>query len=127
MPRVVCFKKWLLWGVAGLFAAVFVQLALLGAAHAADPQPATYTVQSGDSLGIIAERHGISLALLRKVNQLADADQIRAGQVLVLARLHEVKAGGVLGTIAERCTATVPPKPKRSCSVASSVVSSSSS
>ncbi len=65
------------------------------------PTRATYTVQAGDALSVIAEQQGVSLALLRKVNDVS-SDTIRAGQVLVLPTLYEVKPGDVLGTIAER-------------------------
>lgn len=87
------------WVAAGL---VFV----LASAHAAqalakDEGEATHTVQPGDALSVIAQRRGVSLALLRKVNGLS-RDTIRPGQVLLLPTLYEVQPGDVAGIIAER-------------------------
>ncbi len=43
--------------------------------------PLTYTISAGDTLSEIADRHRISLSLLRRENKLRD-DRIRIGQVL---------------------------------------------
>ena len=43
----------------------------------------SYTVKSGDSLSVIAQRHGIKTADLRKANSLS-GDMIRVGQKLVI-------------------------------------------
>src|SRR5690606_24218711 len=78
-------------------------------------KPATYTVKSGDVLGVIAQRHGVQLALLRKLNGVTN-DVIRPGQVLLLPESakpapepdgqeyyeHEVRKGEVLSVIAAR-------------------------
>jgi len=49
---------------------------------AADSQPAkTYKVRKGDTLSLIAERHSVEVAQLRKWNHL-HSDEIRLGQVL---------------------------------------------
>jgi LysM repeat protein len=76
--------------------------AITQTAHAAARAPSTHTVKSGEALSLIAERHGVSLPLLRQVNSVGDGDKIRPGQVLVLPRVHLVAPGEVLGTIAER-------------------------
>jgi LysM repeat protein len=52
-------------------------------------------------LSVIAEKHGVPLAALRKVNGVA-SDTIRPGQVLLLPTAYEVKPGDALGIIAER-------------------------
>jgi len=59
-----------------------------------DPQPATqagsparpYTVQAGDSLWTISQRHDVSLTRLRQDNALAPDAVLQPGQVLQLAR-----------------------------------------
>lgn len=45
--------------------------------------PGTYTVKSGDSLYVIAKKHGVTLAALRQANGLA-SDALKIGQVLKL-------------------------------------------
>ena len=45
----------------------------------------SYTVQPGDTLSGIADRHGTTVAALMGANGLADADQIEVGQRLSLA------------------------------------------
>ncbi len=96
MSLIVSVRKWWLSG-----APIALLLHLGGEAQAGEQKTASYTVQSGDSLSVIAEQHHVPVALLRQVNRLADADRIRPGQVLLLAKVHEVKPGDVLGTIAE--------------------------
>jgi lipoprotein NlpD len=49
-----------------------------------EQQPATYTVRSGDQLGVIAQRHGIATADLARWNNIANANLITVGQVLRL-------------------------------------------
>jgi LysM repeat protein len=44
----------------------------------------TYTVKSGDSLGVIAQRYGISLEQLIKANDLANPNILEVGQVLTV-------------------------------------------
>ncbi len=46
--------------------------------------PATYTVQSGDTLGAIATRLGTTVAALVELNALADPNRLEVGQVLQL-------------------------------------------
>ncbi len=46
-------------------------------------QPSSYVVQSGDVLGLIAERFGVDIAELRRVNDLS-GNLIRVGQTLTI-------------------------------------------
>jgi LysM repeat protein len=48
------------------------------------PGPATYTVQPGDTLAKIAEKFGVRLADLLRVNNLTLGNQIFAGQILLI-------------------------------------------
>ncbi|MBL8046739.1 MAG: LysM peptidoglycan-binding domain-containing protein [Anaerolineales bacterium] len=48
------------------------------------PGPATYTVQPGDTLAKIAEKFGVRLADLLRVNNLTLDSQIFAGQILLI-------------------------------------------
>ena len=77
----------------GLFALVLV-LSLIAArlspsSSGASRSPVraadSYTVQPGDTLSGIADRHGTTVAALVDANGLADADQIEVGQRLSLA------------------------------------------
>jgi LysM repeat protein len=99
MSRLGCSSTW--WLAAVLAAVLVHDVAPASEARTPDGHGATYTVKAGDSLGAIAERQGVSLVLLRKVNGVT-RDKIRPGQVLLLPTVHEVKPGDVLGTIAER-------------------------
>lgn len=46
--------------------------------------PATYTVKQGDTLSVIARRHGVSMAALAQANSLTNPDALRIGQVLTI-------------------------------------------
>jgi N-acetylmuramoyl-L-alanine amidase len=76
---------------------------------AAGPAAAeTYQVESGDSLSVIARRHGVSTATLAAANAITDPDRIRAGQRLVIpggagadrAGTYRVRPGDTLSGIA---------------------------
>ncbi len=43
-----------------------------------------YSVQSGDTLGTIAEEHGVSIELIAQANELANPDVLEVGQLLVI-------------------------------------------
>jgi LysM repeat protein len=53
------------------------------AANAAPTGGTTHTVISGDTLGVIARKHGVKLAALRAANHLR-GDNLRVGQVLAI-------------------------------------------
>lgn len=46
--------------------------------------PTTYTVLPGDTLSVIARRHGVSLAALAQANNLTNPNALRIGQVLTI-------------------------------------------
>jgi LysM repeat protein len=47
-------------------------------------QPATYTVQSGDTLGAIAETTGVTVETLQELNPELDPQALIAGQKIQL-------------------------------------------
>lgn len=78
---------------------------------------AAYTVRSGDTLGEVAQRHGVSVRELARANDIADPDHIVVGQRLTIPggdsdgaaaasrtsdRTHVVGRGETLGQIARR-------------------------
>ncbi len=73
--------------------------------------PLEYTVRPGDTLGAIAERFQTTTATLVQFNQLGDANLLRIGQTLRIARsgalapqplFHSVEWGDSLTAIAQR-------------------------
>jgi LysM repeat protein len=44
----------------------------------------TYVVQAGDTLGRIAERYGVSVADIARVNQIVNIDRLDVGQTLII-------------------------------------------
>jgi LysM repeat protein len=47
-------------------------------------QQATYVVQRGDTLAVIAQRFGVTLSDLARQNNIQNVDRIEVGQVLVI-------------------------------------------
>lgn len=73
-------------------------------------KPAQYTVQKGDNLSLIAQRHRVSVADLKHWNKLR-SPQIQVGQQLLVAQpaparksaaVHQVRSGDSLHAIAKR-------------------------
>ena len=68
--------------------------------------PTTYVVQSGDTIGGIAQRHGISINTILWANDMTARSIIRPGQELIILPttgvLHTVKRGETLGYIANK-------------------------
>lgn len=74
----------------------------------------TYTVRSGDTLSAIAKAHRTTWQELQKLNNLANANALRPGQILVLSKADDqaaptpggieytVRPGDTLGAIAAR-------------------------
>lgn len=52
--------------------------------EAAAAEPKTYTVRPGDNLSTIAKNHGVRMADIVDLNQLADPDDIKVDQTLLL-------------------------------------------
>jgi LysM repeat protein len=61
----------------------------------APPKTTTYTVRSGDNLTHIAQRAGLNLADLRRLNNLKN-DRIKPGQTLVVSNPTQVDENAVL-------------------------------
>lgn len=59
-------------------------LGLLNPGTVSAQSPATYTVQPGDTLGVIATNLGVDLDALAAANGIADVNVIEVGQVLVI-------------------------------------------
>ncbi|MBI3751406.1 MAG: LysM peptidoglycan-binding domain-containing protein [Chloroflexi bacterium] len=62
-------------------------------APAATPQ--TYTVKSGDTLGAIAKRFGVTLQALQAANGITNPDKIAIGQVLIIPTATPTELPGV--------------------------------
>ncbi len=69
----------------------------------ADANAITYTIQSGDTLGRIASRHGVTVAQLKAFNNLR-SDMVRAGDTLSIPETSTRAAA----TTAPTSTATTP-------------------
>lgn len=86
-------------------AAVATALTLLVAVFSVD-----YTVRQGDTLGVIARDHDVSLSDLVAANKISNPDLIRPGQVLVIPvedKIHVVAGGESLYRIAVSYGTTV--------------------
>jgi len=74
-------------------------------------QPTTYVVQSGDVLGLIAERYDVDVAELRRVNGLS-GNLIKVGQQLTIpAAVGAAPSGGTTTSAAPAPAPTAPPRP----------------
>jgi murein DD-endopeptidase MepM/ murein hydrolase activator NlpD len=69
-----------------------VALALVAAIGVASADTAQYTVQAGDSLNAVADRAGVRATELAALNDIANGDVLRVGQVLRLPAGAEVRA-----------------------------------
>ncbi|MBE0408237.1 MAG: LysM peptidoglycan-binding domain-containing protein [Anaerolineales bacterium] len=67
----------------------------------ATPVITEYQVQSGDTLGGIASRFGLSLELLMEANNISDPNRVDVGQLLVIPQL-------ITATLTATQTATMP-------------------
>src|SRR5699024_3481401 len=65
----------------------------------------TYKVKSGDTLGAIAQRSGVPMKTLQKINGISNPDLIKAGDTIRLkgsaGRTYTVKSGDILSIIAQ--------------------------
>jgi len=58
-----------------------------------------YTVQAGDTLGLIAQKYGISVQMLTEANQISDPNLLEVGTVLNVPAPHPVSDGVALKLI----------------------------
>lgn len=100
-------------GVMDYFYAAPPEGSLLAWQKANGVLPATYTVKRGDSLSMIAQRFGTSMATLKNLNKLR-GDGVQIGQVLKLpggreaaVREHKIQRGETLSGIAQRYRVSV--------------------
>lgn len=99
----------------GVFAAMVAASLVAPAStfgQASPAPPRTVTVKSGDTLEGIAQRYGVSVAELKRVNSLKDADLLQVGQTLRLPvpprkGVVAVKSGDTLESIAKAHQTTV--------------------
>lgn len=91
-------------GVCGALKIAVAALAVILLTPSVAAAHAQYVVQPGDSLSVIAQRHGVSLSLLASDNGISNLHLIRVGQVLRIphgaATTYTVKAGDTLSEIA---------------------------
>lgn len=74
--------------------------------RAAPPEGAEYTVQKGDVLSAIAQRHGVSTRDLAQYNNLTDANALRVGQVLIIPPYAESQPAATSGSTGSASTAS---------------------
>ncbi|AME07506.1 hypothetical protein AUL54_14735 [Bacillus sp. SDLI1] len=72
-------------------AAIATELERLGGKKTSSPAKtktkangATYTVKKGDALSVVAQKTGVSMATLQRLNGIKDPNLIKVGQVLKL-------------------------------------------
>ncbi|MER2030897.1 MAG: LysM peptidoglycan-binding domain-containing protein, partial [Solibacillus sp.] len=68
------------------------------------PKTTTYTVKSGDNLGSIAIKFGMTLAEIQSLNNISDPNKIQIGQVL---KVYDNGTGSGGGTAPKTTTYTV--------------------
>ena len=71
----------------------------------------SYVVKAGDSLSKIATAHGVKLAALKELNQIADPNKIRVGQKLVLPVAKAAQPEAAVEPKAEETPAEAPVAP----------------
>lgn len=76
-------------------AVVLVSLGVAAVPRQASADSGEYTVQSGDTLSALAQRYGVSVSDIARVNGLSDINYIRVGQSLFIPNpLANVQGGG---------------------------------
>ena len=64
--------------------------------------PKTYTIKSGDTLSAIAKKMGTTVAMLKKANNIKDANKIRAGAKLKIYRDKPSERAKITQTVGGR-------------------------
>lgn len=78
----------------------------------ASPEPLSYTVQEGDTLGAIAHDYGISLEDLMAANGIVDPNVLHVGQTLIIpVALSATPATALPGEVASEPSPTPAPLP----------------
>lgn len=77
---------------------------------AANGEGVKHTVQSGESLGVIARKYQVSVGELAAANNITDPSRVRAGQILVIPGFKAVGPKGN-GATTSRTLTTPRPKP----------------
>ena len=83
-----------LWAVGGFGTALATAVLLPGARPAlaqAAAKPRQVTVKEGDTLEVIAGRHGVSVEALQRLNSISDPRTLQIGQVLKLPPANAAK------------------------------------
>ncbi len=71
--------------------------------------PRQYQVQAGDTLGQVAQRHGVSMRVLADANALDNPHMIRAGQILVVPQIMAANLAAYAASGADSGVSTVAP------------------
>jgi LysM repeat protein len=82
-------RKLIIPGKAGVASAASApaapaETAATPAAHASGAEAVKHTVQSGESLGVIARKYGVTVGELAAANNITDPSKVRVGQQLVI-------------------------------------------
>src|SRR6478736_11419 len=75
------------------------------AAHPAGAEAVKHTVQSGESLGVIARKYGVTVGELAAANNITDPSKVRVGQQLVIPGLKSTGTKGTATTSTKPATA----------------------
>lgn len=89
-------------------AASTVEKSTSSAARPANGEAVKHTVQSGESLGVIARKYGVSVGELAAANNITDPSKVRAGQQLVIPGFKAVGNKGSATTSNKPASASSP-------------------
>jgi LysM repeat protein len=113
-------RGWKKWGITEVemdlnFDAISLRGCVPGGEHKPAPQPGygcSYTVAPGDVLSLIAQRHGVSVHDLMKVNSIGNPNLIYVGQVLQIPGCNAAPAAPPPPPVAIPVTPAPPPVAK---------------
>ncbi len=81
---IIAGKKIIIPGMTSAQIGAAAPMAKSASTQSTAPKGGSYTVQSGDSLSVIANRFGVTVANLMTWNNMSDAKKLRAGQSLIV-------------------------------------------